>query len=173
MKRIVIVGGGIAGTFAAIRIKENHHDYLVSIFERNDKLLKKIYATGNGKCNFANQGEIDNKYHNQEFVEPILSSFTYKDIISYFYNIGVVSKEIAFRMANNAKHRLNVDVCVSFTGNAGPEAMEDKPVGLIYIGLSTPHFSKVSSFQLEGSRHSIQEKAVSLALTLIEEALKN
>ena len=94
MKRIVIVGGGIAGTFAAIRIKENHHDYLVSIFEHNDKLLKKIYATGNGKCNFANQGEIDNKYHNQEFVEPILSSFTYKDIISYFYNIGVVSKEI-------------------------------------------------------------------------------
>ena len=98
-----------------------------------------------------------------------LLSIPHQDVVKY----GVVSSEIALQMAEFGKEKLDVDYCLSFTGNAGPEAMEDKPVGLIYIGLSTPHFSKVSSFQLEGSRHSVQEKAVSLALTLIEEALKN
>ena len=48
MKKVIVVGGGISGCFAAIRIKEKHPDYQVDIFEHNDKLLKKIYATGNG-----------------------------------------------------------------------------------------------------------------------------
>ena len=65
MKRVLIIGGGISGVFAGIRIKEYHPDYLVQIFEHNDKLLKKIYATGNGKCNFANLGSLKNKYNNE------------------------------------------------------------------------------------------------------------
>lgn len=94
MKRIAIIGGGISGTFAAIRIKEKHPDYDVHIFERNDKLLKKIYATGNGKCNFANLGSVKGKYKNEEFVLPIVDSFNAKDIINYFDGIGVKSKAI-------------------------------------------------------------------------------
>ena len=42
---------------------------------------------------------------------------------------GVVSKEIATLMCVNGKSILDVDLCVSFTGNAGPDAMEGKPVG--------------------------------------------
>ena len=93
MKKIAIIGGGIAGTFAAIKIKERHPDYQVSIFEHNDKLLKKIYATGNGKCNFANKGELENKYNN-DFAITIIKGFNCYDIENYFDSIGIKSKVI-------------------------------------------------------------------------------
>ena len=59
--KIGIVGGGISGTFLAIKIKEYHPDYDVEIFEHNPKLIRKVYATGNGKCNFANSGDLKDK----------------------------------------------------------------------------------------------------------------
>ena len=94
MKRVVIIGGGISGCFAAIRFKECHPDYLVSIFEHNDKLLKKIYATGNGKCNFANKGSLENKYSNESFVLPIIKEFNSNQIVDYFESIGIKTKAI-------------------------------------------------------------------------------
>ena len=94
MKKILIVGGGISGTFAAIRIKEKHPDYDVSIFEHNDRLLKKIYVTGNGRCNFSNQGSLKDKYKNESFALKIIDEFNNEDIRKYFDSIGVKSKAI-------------------------------------------------------------------------------
>ena len=94
MKRVAILGGGISGVFAAILIKEQHRDYDVTIFEHNDKLLKKIYATGNGKCNFANIGELKGKYSHEEFALPIINDFSAQDVIKYFSSIGVKSRTI-------------------------------------------------------------------------------
>ena len=73
---------------------------------------------------------------------------------------GVVSKEIASLMCVNGKAILDSDICVSFTGNAGPEAMEEKPVGEVYIGLN--YFGQISVYRLElsGSRYDIVEKAI-------------
>lgn len=87
--KIGIVGGGISGTYLALQIKELHPKYDVVIFEHNDKLNKKIYATGNGRCNFANAGSLLDKYNNQEFVLPILKEYGYKEISSYFNKIGI------------------------------------------------------------------------------------
>ena len=94
MKKIAVIGGGISGVFFALRVKKYHPDYLVSVFEHNDKLLKKIYATGNGKCNFANTGELNNKYKNEQHVLPIIKEFNSQKIIDFFYSVGVVSKNI-------------------------------------------------------------------------------
>ena len=77
---------------------------------------------------------------------------------------GVVSKEIAYHMANNARQLLKVDVCVSFTGNAGPDAMEGKPVGEVHIGIATKESAQVYSLLLKGNRNEIQEQAVEFAL---------
>ena len=77
---------------------------------------------------------------------------------------GVVSKEIAYHMANNARQLLKVDVCVSFTGNAGPEAMEGKPVGEVHIGIATKESAQVYSLLLKGNRNEIQAQAVAFAL---------
>ena len=83
------------------------------------------------------------------------------EIINQF---GVVSKEIAYYMANNGRHLLGVDVCVSFTGNAGPEAMENKPVGEVHIGIVTAEKAEIYSLNLEGSREEIRKQAVEFAL---------
>ena len=77
---------------------------------------------------------------------------------------GVVSKEIAYYMANNGRHLLKVDVCVSFTGNAGPEAMEGKPVGEVHIGIATASNAQVYSLLLKGNRNEIQQQAVDFVL---------
>ena len=77
---------------------------------------------------------------------------------------GVVSREIAYHMANNARQLLKTDVCVSFTGNAGPEAMEGKPVGEVHIGIATAESAQVYSLLLKGNRNEIQQQAVDFAL---------
>lgn len=77
---------------------------------------------------------------------------------------GVVSKEIAYHMANNARQLLDVDCCVSFTGNAGPEAMEDKPVGEVHIGIAWKDSVQVYSLLLKGDRDEIRRQAVEFAL---------
>ena len=80
---------------------------------------------------------------------------------------GVVSKEIAYHMANNARQLLHTDICVSFTGNAGPDAMEGKPVGEIYIGVCAYELARIQKFQLSGSREEIQSKAVELGIEML------
>ncbi|MBQ6921277.1 MAG: CinA family protein [Bacilli bacterium] len=93
-----------------------------------------------------------------------LLGISYKDIDEF----GVVSKEVAAQMASNGKKLLNVDYCVSFTGNAGPSAMEGKPVGEIHIGVAFLDTAQVHSFNLEGSREEIQNKAIYIAFDLLE-----
>ena len=85
---------------------------------------------------------------------------------------GVVSKEIATLMCVNGKSILDVDLCVSFTGNAGPDAMEGKPVGEVYIGIAYEDVV-VYKLNLEGSRKEIALKAVDFAQKkIIEKILK-
>ena len=81
-----------------------------------------------------------------------------ENIIQQF---GVVSKEVAYYMANNGRQLLNVDVCVSFTGNAGPSVMENKEVGEVYLAISYKNI-EVYAYHLKGDRHQIQEAAIKL-----------
>lgn len=85
---------------------------------------------------------------------------------------GVVSKEIASLMCINGKSILDSDICVSFTGNAGPEAMEEKPVGEVYIGINIGNDISIYQLNLDGSRKEIIDKAVSFAIKKIIEKLK-
>lgn len=86
-------------------------------------------------------------------------------------NKGVVSYECAYEMAAHARCLLDVDVCVSFTGNAGPEAMENKPVGEVYIGIGTAQICRVYGYRLSGTREQIQEQAVNTAYELLKQII--
>lgn len=87
---------------------------------------------------------------------------------------GVVSQEVAGEMASHAKALLNVDYCVSFTGNAGPSTMENKPVGEVYIGIAFYDKCQVFAYNLSGDRESIQNQAIYIACDLLENIfLKN
>lgn len=81
---------------------------------------------------------------------------------------GVVSQEVAGEMVAHGKYLLDVDYCISFTGNAGPDAMENKPVGEIYIGVCTQDLAQVQKFQLSGSREDIQHQAVELGIEMLK-----
>lgn len=81
---------------------------------------------------------------------------------------GVVSKECAEQMAIQGSKRLNVDYCISFTGNAGPSAMEGKPVGLIYIGVFDGKECHVLEKKLIGTRNFVRKEAILIALDFLE-----
>lgn len=83
------------------------------------------------------------------------------DIIQRY---GVVSKEIASLMCVNGKTILDSDICVSFTGNAGPDAMENKPVGEVYIGINFKNDVAVYRLNLKGSRKEIVFQAIDFAI---------
>lgn len=85
---------------------------------------------------------------------------------------GVISQECAAAMSGNAKCLLNVDYCVSFTGNAGPDAMEGKKVGEVYIGVTAYELTRVFSYQLSGTREEIQRQAINIACELLVQMLE-
>ncbi len=81
-----------------------------------------------------------------------------KNVINKF---GVVSHETAFEMASKGRVVLNVDLCVSVTGNAGPTVESDnKPVGKVYIGVSSKDETKVYEFNFSGKRNEIRQSCV-------------
>lgn len=79
--------------------------------------------------------------------------------------LGVVSQKVANDMAMGARKELNVDVAVSFTGNAGPDAEPGRAkVGRVYMAIST-RFGLVELPQdFIGSRNEIRERAVDMML---------
>ena len=86
--KIGIVGAGASGVFLAIRLKESNPSFDVTLIERNDKILKKVLVTGNGRCNYANTGELKDKYNN-ELANKLLKEFTPNDIVKAFDSFGV------------------------------------------------------------------------------------
>lgn len=73
---------------------------------------------------------------------------------------GVVSASCAAEMARRAKDLLACDICVSFTGNAGPSVMEGKPVGRVYCAIAYADKVNTYELQLSGSRNEIRMQAV-------------
>jgi nicotinamide-nucleotide amidase len=81
---------------------------------------------------------------------------------------GAVSNETALEMVNGLKKKTKASVCVSITGIAGPDGgTPEKPVGLVYIGLSVLDKVACKSFELMGDRERIRHDACMRALDMI------
>ncbi len=79
--------------------------------------------------------------------------------------MGAVSEQTARLMARGAYAHSNADIAVSVTGIAGPGGGSDeKPVGLVYIGLSTDDFAEVHKHHFDGDRASIRQQTVEVAI---------
>ena len=90
---VAIIGGGASGMVAAVSAAK--HGACVTLFERNDRLGKKILVTGNGKCNLGNKKISVNDYYSDgmEFVERSLERFGTKDTEAFFQSLGLMIKE--------------------------------------------------------------------------------
>ena len=60
--KVIIIGGGAAGMMAAYQAAKCGND--VSLYEKNEKLGKKIFITGKGRCNVTNASDIENHFKN-------------------------------------------------------------------------------------------------------------
>lgn len=89
MPKVVIVGGGAAGMMAAISAKNHGAD--VTLIERNNRVGKKILATGNGRCNYTNVNLTIENYHgnNPKFAYSCLSQFGVEKTLEFFERLGI------------------------------------------------------------------------------------
>lgn len=89
MSKVLVIGGGAAGMMAAISSKNHGAD--VTILERNNRVGKKILATGNGRCNYTNVDLSINNYHgkNKKFPYSCLSQFNVDSTIEFFERLGI------------------------------------------------------------------------------------
>ena len=86
---VAVIGGGASGIMAAIFAAR--HGKNVCILEKNPRIGKKILATGNGRCNFTNINAKEQDY-NSEFVGPALACFSANKVISFFKELGLLSR---------------------------------------------------------------------------------
>lgn len=78
-----------------------------------------------------------------------------------------ISKECVLEMAQKCKYYFNSDIAVSFSGNAGPTAIEGKEVGLVYICIIVKDNTNTFELHLNGTRNEIRNKCVDFAFDKI------
>ncbi|MAF85222.1 MAG: damage-inducible protein CinA [Dehalococcoidales bacterium] len=92
-----------------------------------------------------------------------------KDTINKY---GAVSYQVAEEMARGGKKILAVDICLADTGIAGPGgATREKPVGLLYIGFSSPIGTYTQKHVFRGNREQNKQEAAESALGWLKESL--
>ncbi|MGI6021031.1 MAG: NAD(P)/FAD-dependent oxidoreductase [Lachnospiraceae bacterium] len=93
-KRAVVIGGGASGMMCSIFLAKNGFETI--LFEKNEKLGKKIFITGKGRCNFTNTCDhedfFDSVVRNSKFMYSSYYGFTNLDVIDFFENAGMKTK---------------------------------------------------------------------------------
>ncbi|MGN0318879.1 MAG: NAD(P)/FAD-dependent oxidoreductase [Lachnospira sp.] len=94
MSKVLVIGGGAAGMMAAITALRNYHE--VILLEKNEKLGKKLFITGKGRCNFTNAGDEEDIRNsivsNQKFMFSSLKGFSNYDTMGFFDELGLKFK---------------------------------------------------------------------------------
>lgn len=91
MSKVAVVGGGAAGLMAAYAAGTAGHE--VTLFEHNEKLGKKLYITGKGRCNLTNACETDELFthipRNSKFLYSAFHRFDNRSVMGFFENQGL------------------------------------------------------------------------------------
>lgn len=87
------------------------------------------------------------------------------------FKYGVISLQMAEAMSNSIKHLTGSDYSIATTGNLGPDTMEGKPKGLIYITVATLKQNYTIELNLDNDRLSNKKEATFNALKLLEKVL--
>lgn len=87
----LIIGAGASGCFSSIKLKENNID--CAIIEANDRILKKLLVTGNGRCNVSNEkiiSDFENYYSSiGGYDYSVFNSYNFNDTVKDFENLGI------------------------------------------------------------------------------------
>lgn len=87
--KIAVIGGGPSGFAAAIKLAERYND--ITIIEKNNKVLKKLSITGNGKCNYFNEVQEITKYHSsyKNFTE-VINTKNIDNVKNFWSDLGII-----------------------------------------------------------------------------------
>ena len=90
---IAVIGGGAGGLMVAGKLA--NYGFSTTLFEKNEKLGKKIYITGKGRCNVTNYCSetefLDNVVNNPKFLYSAIYKYNSQYIVDFFNNIGLQS----------------------------------------------------------------------------------
>ena len=94
MKTVVVIGGGASGMVAALTAAEEKEN-TVLLLERQNRVGRKLLATGNGRCNITNTGAAPENYHgrNPAFALSALRAFPPEVVLTWFRSLGLVTVE--------------------------------------------------------------------------------
>ena len=87
--KIGIIGGGISGVVCAIKASINND---VTIIERNDKLLKKLLLTGNGRCNYFNSNMDISNFNSSSNLDSFITEKNINKVLDFYDSIGIIPK---------------------------------------------------------------------------------
>lgn len=89
---IVIIGGGVSGIVSAIKSFNGRNR--ITILERNDKCLKKLLLTGNGRCNYFNDDTSISNYHSmrEDLLDKVINSDNMSRILDFYNELGIIPK---------------------------------------------------------------------------------
>lgn len=141
MKKVYVVGGGPAGLMAAYAAAKNGHN--VVLIEKNEKLGKKIYITGKGRCNFTNDVPADeflrNVVRGEKFLRGSIYSFPSQKSIEFFENNGLSVKiERGNRAFPSSDHASDVTKTLEYAcKNAGATIKLNEKVTNIRVETNT------------------------------------
>ena len=90
MRSVLIIGGGVSGVVTALSLKDS--PFNVTLMEGNDRLLKKLLITGNGRCNFYNEDQNLKHYHSadQEHLDAFLTRENPVEALHFIESLGIV-----------------------------------------------------------------------------------
>ena len=135
-RKVAVVGGGAAGMMAAVQAA--YAGARVTVYERNDRVGKKILSTGNGKCNFSNEDMRAACYYGSGagYVDGFYKQFGVAETKTFFRELGMRIKDrngylypaseqaaTVLDVLRYEMERLGIEICAGcrVTGIDGPE----------------------------------------------------
>ena len=129
MNKVLIAGGGAAGMMTAVMAARE--GCAVTLFEKNEKLGKKVFITGKGRCNLTNACDVEDLFPavktNAKFLYSSFYGFTNQDVMDFFEELGMRTKiergERVFPLSDHSSDvirtleeemkRLGVKICLN------------------------------------------------------------
>jgi predicted Rossmann fold flavoprotein len=90
--KVVIIGGGASGIMHAIYLRKLSKNVEIVILEKNERILKKLMKTGNGRCNISNLDMDPKYYNNYEFIKNIYEKLPPVKVLEEIKNMGLLLK---------------------------------------------------------------------------------
>ena len=113
MRTVIVIGGGASGLTAALFAAKDPQNRVL-VLERQQRLGRKLLATGNGRCNLTNTGAAPENYHGEDaaFARSALTRFTSADTLAFFSSLGLLTEEEyggrVYPLSNSANSVLDV-----------------------------------------------------------------